>query len=83
VITSSGRVTMGFTWLKMYLGLWQKPEYTFSLRNISSGSGNWRIDAQSGTIRGSLSNGGEVSMAVDVTDQFSNRNSQQISFVGR
>ncbi len=85
VITSAGRVTMELFGgsVPMHLGLWQKPQYTFSLGNISSSNGNWRIDAQSGTIRGSLSNGGGVSMVVNVADQFSNRNSQQISFVGR
>ncbi|MBM3124783.1 MAG: hypothetical protein FJZ87_06865 [Chloroflexi bacterium] len=79
VIITAGRVTATEPY---YMGLWGKPQYTFSLGNISGGNGNWGIDAQTGTIQGTLSNGGNVSMTVDVTDQYGNQSSRQIGFVG-
>jgi len=79
VIISVGRVTATEPY---YLGLWEKPRYAFSLRNISGGGGSWRIDAQSGTIQGSLPKGGEATIVINVTDQFSNQSSQQVRFMG-
>lgn len=84
VITSAGRVTVKLVGglIPMHLGLWEKPQYTFSMGNVSR-NGSWRIDTQTGIIQGSLSNGEEVSMMVDVADQFNNRDSKQVRFVGR
>lgn len=63
-----------------HLGLWEKPKLEFSLVNPPTLRGNWRIDKQTGLIRGQIRRGERFVLSVQVKDQFRRSDTKDIVF---
>ena len=72
--------TLGRVWIKENydMGLWSKPQITFSL--APSSSQNWKIDKTKGLIKGTLKVNEEISLQVSVQDQFGRKDTRVLKF---
>ena len=60
------------------MGLWSKPQVTFSLATGSSQ--NWKIDTAKGLITGTLKANEEISLQVSVQDQYGRKDARVLKF---
>jgi hypothetical protein len=74
-ISTLGRI---YTTGNYDLGLWSKPQITFSLAPGSSQ--NWKIDTAKGLITGTLKANEEISHQVSVQDQFGRQDTRILKF---
>jgi hypothetical protein len=75
VISTLGRV---YTKGNYDMGLWSKPQITFSLAPGSLQ--NWKIDKTKGLITGTLKANEEISLQVSVQDQYGRKDARVLKF---
>jgi hypothetical protein len=75
VISTLGRVYIKDNY---DMGLWSKPQITFSL--APSSSQNWKIEKTKGLIKGTLKANEEISLQVSVQDQYGRKDARVLKF---
>jgi hypothetical protein len=74
-ISTLGRI---YTTGNYDMGLWSKPQITFSL--APDLSQNWKIDATKGLITGTLKANEEIALQVSAQDQFGRKDTKVLKF---